>query len=218
MTVSRLGERAQYIRYRVTGGEVRRELLTLGQAVHADLHEAQQRLMAALVGGVEDGYNLEDTTPGERLPAGPETKPWHEVGGKKGGRSGDYPKGRAARAIDRALGAGSRRWADWIARIGESVDTLGEYEPHGRLMADSLRLACLDGTTRLRRGQGWRHYGPRYDKALALWGSEEQYRRALADGWELVAARVVDAEVWEAARSAEAVSEAALAWQGSGRR
>src|SRR3990170_4712821 len=101
----RLGEHDSYSRLvvRIVDGqqEATQRPYPLGALVHDNFHEAKNSILAALAGVSEDGYELEDLTPGEQLPAGPETASVIALGGP---HARDYPHARISRVLDRALG------------------------------------------------------------------------------------------------------------------
>lgn len=194
-----LGERSEYIRYRVDrDGEATKETLTLGAAVHEDYHTARNALLAALEGAQEDNYD-----------ALPDTPPFIILGGSK---SHDYPSGIVARIIDQALGSVGSRYGDWVERVEKAVSRLGEYEPHGETLQLMIYWACVKGTATLLRGRGWRHTGDWYAKALELAGGDVHFWKAWQDAWSLVAILVVEAPILAAAEEAGAVDAKTLAW------
>src|SRR3990172_8076747 len=158
--VSGLGQHESYTRLVVSvvdgQQEGRQGPYPLGSVVHDQFHQAQRSIVAALAGLSEDGYELEDLSPGEQLPAGPETAPWIVVGGA---HARDYPNARISRVLDRALGAVSTRYSDWLSRVGAAVPVLADYQPLGGTILEIVIAACIKGETRLRLGQGWRHVG-----------------------------------------------------------
>jgi hypothetical protein len=211
--VTGLGEHPTYARLVVTivdgHQEASQRPYPLGAIVHDQFHQAQRSILAALAGLSEDGYELEDLSQGEQLPAGPETAPWIVVGGS---HPRDYPNARVSRILDRALGAVSTRYSDWLSRVGVALPMLAQYEPLGGTMLDIVMAACIKGEARLRLGQGWRHVGEGQKLAREIAGAEGVMLRALAEAWEIVAVLVVTPEVLTAAEAAQAVDAKALAW------
>ena len=208
-----LGEHATYRRLvvRVVDGrqEASQRPYPLGSVVHDQFHQAQRSIVAALAGLSEDGYELEDLSPGEQLPAGPETAPWIVVGGA---HARDYPNARISRVLDRALGAVSTRYSDWLSRVGVALPLLAQYDPLGGTMLEIVMAACIKGETRLRLGQGWRHVGQGQRLAREIAGAEGAMLRAMAEAWEIVAVLAVEPEVLAAAEAAGATDSKALVW------
>ena len=208
-----LGQHETYTRLAVRIVDGQQEALQrpypLAAVVHDQFHQAQKSILAALAGLSEDGYELEETSPGEQLPAGPETAPFIVVGGPHGR---DYPNARISRILDRALGAVSGRYSDWLERVGVALPLLAQYEPLGGTMLDIVMAACIRGETHLRLGQGWRHVGEGQRLAREIAGAEGAMLRALADGWALLAILAVDAAVLTVAEGVGAADERMLAW------
>ena len=173
----------------------------LGAIVHDQFHTAQNSVLAALAGVLEDGYSAEDLSPGEQLPAGPETAPWISVGGP---HARDYPNARISRILDRSLGAMSVRYRDWLLRVKAVLPLLADYEPLGGTMLDIVTATCINGETRLRLGHGWRHVGDGQKLAREIAGAEHEMLRALAVAWEVLAVLAVEPEVLAAAERAGA--------------
>ena len=208
-----LGEHDSYTRLvvRIVDGQqdATQRSYPLGAVVHDQFHQAQNSILAALAGVLEDGYALEDLSPGEQLPAGPETASWITVGGS---HSRSYPNARISRILDRALGAMSGRYRDWLLRVKAVLPMLAQYDPLGGAMLDIMTAACINGETRLRLGHGWRHVGDGQKLARGMAGAEHEMLRALTSAWEIVGALVVDADVLAAAEAASAADATALAW------
>jgi len=119
----------------------------LGALVHDQYHHAANAIMAALDVSSRDAYELENLTPGEQLPAGPETAPWIMVGGS---HARDYPNHHISRVIDRALGAKGTFYTAWAAKIMAVLPQLAAYEP--LLQSDAEREIFA------RLGKGWAEY------------------------------------------------------------
>ncbi|OGO45081.1 MAG: hypothetical protein A2W34_06965 [Chloroflexi bacterium RBG_16_64_32] len=208
-----LGQHDTYARLvvSVVGGqsEARQRSYPLGAIVHDQFHQAQKSILAALAGLSEDGYELEDLSPGEQLPAGPETAAYIVVGGS---HPRDYPNARISRVLDRALGAVSVRYSDWLSRVGVALPMLAQYEPLGGTMLDIVTAACIKGQARLRLGQGWRHEGEGQKLAMEIAGGEGAMLRAMAAAWEIVGVLAVAGDVLAAAEAAGAVDAKSLAW------
>src|SRR3972149_2763091 len=158
-------------------------MLPVLAAFHDQSHHAANAAMAALDVASRDAYELEDLTPGEQLPAGPETAPWIMVGGS---HARDYPNARISRIIDRALGARGGLYTAWVSQIVGVLPQLAVYEPLGEMMLDVVMAACVKGEARQRRGEGWRHVGEGQKLAKALCGGEEQLLGLLADAWGII--------------------------------
>jgi len=176
--------------------EYGRYLATLGRCVHDDYHT---RVFLAFGAGA-GRFDLEKTTQrGDQLPAGPEGASFITVG-KWSQRSGLYPRPMLMDELEKRTAA-----LPEIHRVLDAWRRLPEWEPNGEILYRVLGVDCLALTPTLGR-RGFRHH-------------DKQYWRQREQGWEIVGAMAVDADVLASAEAAQAVDARALAWaraRGSG--
>jgi len=188
----RLGERREY-----------EPKVGLARAVHDDYHSRTVRVRAARY--FEDG-DLSQDDHSEPLPAGPEGASIIQPGGWHWG-SHHFPRPHILEAIEtdpQSLKDIATVWAAWAQ--------LRDYEPHGEILAELVRLACVHGEVTYRRGHNWMHRGRAYKAAVEMAGNRDKLWGDLTVAWGVIAVLAVEAPVLRRAQDAGAVDERAVAW------
>lgn len=202
--MTRLGDHPTYSRVVARGQAYSTRPYTLGAVVHDQYHEAAYRLRLAEEdsGVIDEG----EPSPGNPLPAGPESSWVLTVGGRRWD-PGDFPRGKVARYIERG-----DEEAGVVRAVLVALDALADYEPQGERLREVVMLCCVSDEARVDRRYGWRHGGAGYARAEVMLGTTRSLQNWLAEAWELVGALAVEPEVLAAAERAGAVSERAAAW------
>ena len=135
---------------------------------------------------------------GNIFPAGPEGSSTVQPSGRRWGAH-DFPRPHILEAIET-----DPQTLQDIAKVWEAWAHLKDYEPHGEILADLLRLACVHANVSYRNQHGWMHRGRPYRVAVDMAGSKDKLWRSLTDAWGLVAVLAVEATTLKAAQEAGA--------------